>query len=195
VVGAVPRSEATALLLTGRPGVGKTTVIRTVVERLQGCAGGFYTEEIRERNQRVGFRLVALDGPRGTLARVNGSSSFRVGKYRVNLKDLEQVGVAALQRAVVHPHVAVVVVDEIGKMELFSPAFCEAVMAALESPKLVLATVMSRPHAWVDTVKARPDVATVEVTQANRQMLPEQVLRWLQKMEGGDRKISLCPDT
>jgi nucleoside-triphosphatase len=70
-----------ALLLTGRPGVGKTTVIRAVVARLHGKAGGFYTEEIRERGRRTGFRLVALDGTTGTLASVNvsgGPSSSRM---------------------------------------------------------------------------------------------------------------------
>jgi nucleoside-triphosphatase len=76
----------------------------------------------------------------------------------------------------------VVVIDEIGKMELFSPRFREAVQAALASPKPVLATVMAAPHPWVDAIKARSDVLLVEVMPANRQRLPEQVLRWLGEM-------------
>jgi nucleoside-triphosphatase len=168
-----------ALLLTGRPGVGKTTVIRTVVARFQGRAGGFYTEEIREGGRRTGFRLVALDGATGTLARVNISGPYRVGKYGVHLHDLEQVGVKALWRAVEQPDVSVVVIDEIGKMELFSPAFREAVLAALDGPKVVLATVMARSHPWVDKLKAGDAVTLVEVTLANRQALPERILGWL----------------
>jgi len=171
-----------AFLLTGRPGVGKTTVIRTVVDHLKGGAGGFYTEEIRERGQRTGFRLVAF-GPGtdriGTLAGVNIPSPYRVGKYRVHLQDLERVGVRALRQAVEQPNVSVVVIDEIGKMELFSPAFREAVLAALASPKPVLAAAMTAPQPWVDAIKSRSNVLLVEVTLANRQGLSEQILRWL----------------
>jgi nucleoside-triphosphatase len=172
-----------ALLLTGRPGVGKTTVIRAVVARLGARAGGFYTEEIREQGRRTGFRLIALDGPTGTLAGVDTRSPYRVGKYRVCLEDLERVGVAALRRAVDRADLSVVVVDEIGKMELFSPAFREAVLAALESPKPVLATVMARPQPWVDALKARADVTVVEVTLDNRQAMPGRILDWLHGMQ------------
>ena len=173
-----------ALFLTGRPGVGKTTVIRTVVARLRGKAGGFYTEEIREGGGRTGFRLVALDGPVGTLASVNISSPVRVGKYGVHLHDLEEVGVKALWRAVEQPDVSVLVIDEIGKMELASRAFREAVLAALDGPKVVLATVMARSHPWVDRVKATTGVELVEVTLANRQALPERILGWLSQLQG-----------
>jgi nucleoside-triphosphatase len=160
-----------AFLLTGRPGVGKTTVIRAVAARLGAEAGGFYTQEVREGGRRTGFRLIALDGPEGILASVNNPSPFRVGKYGVHLQDLERVGVEALWRAVEQPHVSVVVIDEIGKMELFSPAFREATLAALDSPKAVLATVMAGSEPWVDAIKARSDVTVIEVTLANRQTL------------------------
>ncbi len=159
--------------------MGKTTVIRTVVARFRGRAGGFYTEEIREGGRRTGFCLVALDGPRGILASVNISGPVRVGKYGVHVHDLEQVGVQALWQAVEQPDLSVVVIDEIGKMELVSSAFREAVLAALDGPKVVLATVMARSHPWVDRLKARDEVTLVEVTPANRQALPERILDWL----------------
>jgi len=186
-----------AILLTGRPGVGKTTVIRKVLARWEGGAGGFYTEEIREEGRRTGFRLVTLDGARGILASVNISSPYRVGKYGVDLHDLEEVGVEALNRAVEQAGVSLlvvdeahrsrrgpsrmdlIVIDEVGRMELFSPAFREAVERALGSPKLVLGTVMAGSHPWVDAIKARPEVNLVEVTTLNRSTLPEQILRGL----------------
>ena len=173
-----------ALLLTGRPGVGKTTVIRRVVAGLGTGVGGFYTDEIRERGQRTGFRLVTLDGEAGILAGVHVSSPHRVGRYKVHLDDLEQVGVKAVLRAVEQPDVTLVVIDEIGKMELFSAAFRKAVLAALESAKAVLATVMARPQPWVDAIKARPEVTLLEVTQANREAVPEQILRWVRRTQG-----------
>ena len=173
-----------ALLLTGRPGVGKTTIVRTVATRLGASAGGFYTEEIRERGRRTGFRLVSLDGKTGILASVNISGPYRVGRYGVHLRDLEQVGVEALLRAIQQPGISVVVIDEIGKMELFSSAFREATLAALDSPKVVLASVMAGPQSWVDAIKARADVTLIDVTQANRQALPERIYRWLLQKQG-----------
>jgi nucleoside-triphosphatase len=168
-----------ALLLTGRPGVGKTTAIRRVAARLGELAGGFYTEEVRVQGRRTGFRLVALDGAEGTLASVNSSGPYRVGKYMVHREDLERVGVAALQRALAQPRVRVAVIDEIGKMELFSPGFCRAVLDALAGPKAVLGTVMAGSQPWVDALKARPDVMLVELTRDNRQEMPAQILTWL----------------
>lgn len=168
-----------AVLLTGRPGVGKTTIVRQIVARLGASAGGFYTEEIRERGRRTGFRLVTLAGATGILASVNISGPYRVGRYGVHLHDLEQVGVAALRQAIEQPDVSVVVIDEIGKMELFSPSFREAVLAALDSPKMVLATVMARSHPWVDAIKARCGVTLVEVRLDNRQGLLEWILEGL----------------
>ena len=89
------------------------------------------------------------------------------------------MGVEALQRAIGQPEVSLLVIDEIGKMELFSQSFREAVLAALDSPKLVLGTIMARPHPWVDVIKARPEVSLVEVTTLNRGTLPEEILRGL----------------
>ncbi len=171
-----------AFLLTGRPGVGKTTVVRAVADRLGTRAGGFYTQEVREQGRRTGFRLVALDGPTGILAGVNVSSRYRVGRYRVCLDGLESVGVESLWRALAQPEAAVVIVDEIGKMELFSAAFRDAVSAALDSAKPVVATIMAGSQPWVDAVKTRPDTTLVEVTRDNREELPELVWRWLQKV-------------
>ncbi len=175
-----------ALLLTGRPGIGKTTVIRAVVSQWGAQAGGFYTEEVRERGRRTGFRLITLDGQRGTLASVDTPGPYRVGRYGVNLQELEQIGVAALRRAVDQWNVSLIVIDEIGKMELFSRAFRDAVQAALVSSKPILATIMAASHPWADAIKARSDVLLVEVTQENRQRLPEQIVRWLKsEQEGG----------
>jgi nucleoside-triphosphatase len=123
--------------------------------------------------------LVALDGPTGILADVNSSSPYRVGKYGVHLHNLEQVGVESLWQAIQQHDVSLVIIDEIGKMELYSPDFCQAVEAALDGAKPVLATVMAGRQPWVDAIKARSGVELVEVTLANRQALPEQVLRWL----------------
>jgi nucleoside-triphosphatase len=166
------------LLLAGRPGVGKTTIIRAVVARLEGQAGGFYTEEVRQAGRRVGFRLVTLEGASGWLARADLRSRFRVGKYGVELAFLEQAGVPAVQQAA-REH-KLVVVDEIGKMELFSARFRAAVLEAVDGPAPVLGTVMARPTAWVHELLARPMVEPLTVTPENRDRLPDRVWEWVQ---------------
>ena len=170
-----------ALLLTGRPGVGKTTAIRAVVSHLGARAGGFYTEEMREAGRRTGFRLVTLDGPTGILAGLNVPGPYRVGKYGVHLSNLDRVGVGALWRAIREPEVSVVVIDEIGKMELFSMAFREAVLAGLDGPKAVIGTITKARSPWVDAVKARLEVTLLEMTPANRSACPGLILAWLQQ--------------
>ncbi len=166
--------------------MGKTTVIRAVVGLLGDRAGGFYTEEMRAEGRRTGFRLVAFGAGqerRGTLASVNTASRYRVGRYGVHIRDLECVGVAALQNAVREPDIEVVVVDEIGKMELFSTAFRDAVESALASPKRVVASAMTGSHPWVDAIKARGGVTQLEVTKSNRDAMMARVLAWLASIQ------------
>ena len=168
------------LLLTGRPGVGKTTVVKKAAQALEPDAGGFFTEEIRGAGgRRVGFRLVTLDGEEAVMAhaelRVEGRP--RVSRYGVDVAAIDRVGVAALQRAVASD--GIVVVDEIGKMELTSDAFKEAVLDAVAGEVRVLGTVMRGSHPWVEDLKAREDVTVWEVTRDNRDQLVKEVVAWV----------------
>lgn len=174
---------AQTLLLTGRPGVGKTTVIKAVVQALGERADGFYTAEMRERGVRQGFRLVGLRGERATLAhvRLKRRGRPRVGRYGVDVEAVDRVGVAALERATAPG--CVVIIDEIGKMELFSQAFKTAVLAAVDSQAPVIATVMARPHPWVDALKARPGVTLWQVTLENRDEMPSRILDWVHAIQ------------
>ncbi len=167
-----------AILLAGRPGVGKTTIIKQVVDVLGGEAGGFYTEEIRQGGRRLGFKIITLEGREGVLAHVDIKGAPRVSKYGVNVKDLEEVGVAALRRAIEGR--GYVVIDEIGKMELYSQEFRRAVMEALESERVVLGTVLAGRHPWVDTLKARPQVTVLTVTEGNREGMARRILDMLE---------------
>ncbi len=157
------------LLVTGRPGIGKTTLIERVLAALDIDAGGFYTKELLDDGRRVGFSIVGLHGERGVLAHVDHEGSFRVGKYGVNCEDLERVGVRAIDEAVKHSEL--IVMDEIGRMELCSQAFQEAVGRALSSPTPVLGTIQDRSNAFLDSVRARPDVKILRVSTGNRECL------------------------
>ncbi|MBI2917017.1 MAG: AAA family ATPase [Chloroflexi bacterium] len=166
-----------ACLLTGVPGVGKTSLLREILAECGRSAGGFFTVEVRQSGERVGFDVVTLTGEVATLARVGLRSPYRVGKYGVEVGSLERVGVPALSMAL--GSCDIVVCDEIGRMELESIAFREAMNAALTSSKLVLGTIMLAPHPWADWVKAQPQVMVVNLHRGNRQQVKQFVLEWL----------------
>ena len=167
------------LILTGRPGVGKTTVIKAVIAQLGDRAGGFYTEEILGPGGRKGFRLITLDGQAAVIAHVDFRSRSQVGRYGVKVEVIDQLGAGAIRSAV--DHNPIVIIDEIGKMELFSSPFQSAVLKAVGGSKIVLATAMLDDQPWLMALKALPNVTVWEVTKPNRTRLVEQVLRWLQQ--------------
>jgi nucleoside-triphosphatase len=172
-------AEPIRILLEGRPGSGKTTVARRLVEVLRAAGvptAGFTTEEIREGNRRVGFRVEAIAGPRATLAHVTFSGPPRVGKYGVDLEAFERVALPALE-----PRRAggVVLVDELGKMELASARFREAVGALFSGDTSVVATVHAFRHPLTDALKSRPDVEMVKVSARTRDTLADELSRRL----------------
>ncbi len=160
-------------------------MIRRAVELIgpSHCAG-FYTEEVRQRGRRVGFDVVTLDGRRGPLARV-GARGPRVGSYGVDLVSLERLAVSALE-AGLRERASVLVVDEIGKMELFSSLFVETLEAVLDpgAPHAVLGTLMLGRHRHVDPLRARPDIRIVAVTVENRETLPRELSVELSRFVG-----------
>ena len=164
-------------LLTGRPGTGKTSLIKQAVTEIAGKAGGFYTEEIRNQGIRQGFRLVTLDGQSTILAHIEIQSPYRVGKYGVDIDGLDRVGVSALRRAAQQREL--VVVDEIGKMELFSANFREVVLHIIDSGRRLLGTIMLNPNPWADEIKSRPQVNLVPVTKTNYHQVLAGLRHWL----------------
>jgi nucleoside-triphosphatase len=170
-------------LLTGSPGSGKTTLVKKAVTLASGAAGGFYTEEIREGGERKGFMVFTLAGQSAIMAHVDiPGRPNRVGKYGVDVEALDRVGVAALEEATASRDL--IVIDEVGKMEILSTRFRQAVLAALDSGKAVLGTIMSTPHPWADAVKSRPDVHVQHVTRASGDLIMTDIARWLERCFG-----------
>jgi nucleoside-triphosphatase len=157
------------ILLTGVPRIGKTTVIQKIVHMARRPCAGFYTEEIKKQKRRVGFRLVTLDDRRCTMAHTDIVSPYRVGKYHVDLRCLEEVGVCAIQDGIEAG--STIIIDEIGKMELFSEVFKDVVRSALDAPIPVVGTILARSHPFCDTIKKRHDVTIIEVSETNRTTL------------------------
>jgi nucleoside-triphosphatase len=166
-----------ACLLTGHPACGKTTVIRCLIERLGDLrVAGFYTQEVRERGQRVGFEAISLSGRRVLLAHVRSRSRHRVGRYGVEPEQLAPLVQEELAKA---REVDVYLIDELGKMELLCPAFVEAVPLLLGGAAPVVMTVSQKGQGLIAQVKVRADVRLVAVTDENRDGLPEELERWV----------------
>ena len=163
------------ILIAGRPGVGKTTLIKNVLKRLPTPAAGFFTEEIRTGGERLGFKVRDIaTGREGMIAHVDYPGPLRVGRYGVALADFEEVGVKALEDALERD--AIIVIDELGKMEILSKKFQDVVLRIFDSNKSVIATIGAKPHPLTDAIRKRKDVAIFQVTAKNRDGLPEEIV-------------------
>ena len=168
------------LFVTGRPGIGKTTVLLNAAEELKAkgyYVGGMISREGRQDGSRVGFEIINFKtGEKGWLAHINQPNGPQVGKYKVNLKDLDSIGVRAIQTAL--GDVDVVVIDEVGPMELFSQAFKQAAMDAMSSGKLILGVIhQSARDPIIESIRNRDDTLIVTVTIDNRNGLHNILIR------------------
>ncbi len=160
--------------VTGSPGIGKTTVILKSLDLLKNSGfrvGGMISREVREEGNRVGFELIDLEtGQKGWLAHVNQPEGPQIGKYRVNISDMDRIGAESILRAVANAQI--VVVDEIGPMELHSSAFKDAVAKAVHSGKLLLGVIHQSARApLIEQLRKRDDIEILEVTHGNRNEL------------------------
>lgn len=162
------------VLVTGRPGIGKTTLIKRLIETSSLSKGGFYTEEVREKGQRVGFSLITLDGKRSLLAHLKTKSPYRVGRYGVDIDTFEAIGVESIRKAISTNDI--IIIDEIGRMELFSRKFREVVLQALKTGRVV-ATIKKGRGDFIDKIKSRKDVRVLEVNLENRETLSSKLTK------------------
>ena len=161
------------ILLSGKPGCGKTTLIRKVLNEVDVIdSGGFYTQEIRKDGVRVGFKITTLDGREGVLSHVDYGGGFRVGKYFVNTRDIDEFAVGSILDSL---DKGLIVIDEIGKMELFSREFRGAVLKALDTGR-VFGSITLWKNPFVEEIKKRRDVEIFMVTSGNRDSLVEELV-------------------
>lgn len=163
------------LLLIGNPGLGKTTVLLKAAESLKSkgfSVGGMLTREVRSGGKRVGFEIVDLEsGKIGWLAHIDLTKGPAVGKYHVNLADLDSVGSSAIEKAVGVSDL--IAIDEVGPMEMLSKRFSIAVQTALDSGKPVLGVIhFKSKRAFADYLVKEKDCKLLMVTIANRNELP-----------------------
>lgn len=163
------------ILITGVPGIGKTTLIKKLFEELkQFCPVGFYTAEIREGGIRKGFELISLDGRRGILSHVAIKSDFRVSKYGVDVDGFEDF-IDHIE--FINPSTGLIIIDEIGKMECFSDKFKKLLKEILNSEKLLIATIALKGGGLIAEIKKRRDIKLFEMSKSNRDSLLSEILQ------------------
>ena len=156
------------ILITGPPRSGKSTLIEKLIEELiqRGFnVGGIFTPEVREKSRRIGFKIIDLaTGKWEWMAHVSISSHYRVSKYGVDLTAIENIGAKAILYAI--DNTDLIIIDEIGKMELFSETFQEVVRKAFNSNKPVIGTIgLKLHHPFANEVKRRKDITIMFLTR------------------------------
>lgn len=158
------------ILVTGKPGCGKTTLVLMVVEEITAAgfkAGGFVTEEMRRGPSRIGFRVRDLAGGSEVLAHVEKRGAPRVGRYGIDAEAFERVAFRSLGTD--ERDVDLLVVDEIGRMELLSPSFRALLPSLFDAPLPLLATVHAGGDPFARGLMARKDVSVFRLSASNRE--------------------------
>lgn len=165
-------------LITGPPGIGKSTIASRVIYLLRSKGrgvGGCLAKEKRKGRQRVGFTIHDLiSGREGELASAETSLGPRVGRYRVNIKSLTEIGARALLDAAAHAEV--IVIDELGPMELTSQDFKKAAELCFKSGKPIFAIIHEQiKDPLIEMIRQMPDKTLTEVTLQNRDRLADEI--------------------
>jgi nucleoside-triphosphatase len=167
-------SDGRNLLITGNPGIGKTTVLVWLAKALADYKPeGFVTREIRGEGTRKGFLLISCSGVRRVLSHVDIESPFRVGKYKIDLAGFE---LFLKEIRVPEDSTRLVMIDEIGKMECYSPLFRDTVLRLLDADQPFIATIGKKGTPFMEEIKQRPDVEIIEMTLQNRDAIRNNIL-------------------
>jgi nucleoside-triphosphatase len=169
--------EAKNLFITGKPASGKTMLVREVTLEHISEVGGFFTEEMIENGVRSGFLLKTFEGKSGILAKKGLKTGYKLNKYGIDLGVLEGIGVEALRKAMAEKKL--IVIDEIGSMEVMSEAFRQALLECLNSPKRVLATIRHNAQPFTDEVKKMDNTSILYLSRQNYLETKKTVKDWL----------------
>jgi nucleoside-triphosphatase len=166
--------------ITGMPNVGKTETLLKIINSLEEhgyTVGGMITEPILEDKKRIGFNVVDWQTKeKQVFAHIDFELKEKVGKYGVDINILEELGVPAIEKAILDNDINIIVIDEIGKMEMISEKFCEMVIEALDSDKPIMVTLHKKSRTpLLQDVRRRDDIRILEVTPVNRNLLPYKI--------------------
>ncbi|PJN56473.1 Nucleoside-triphosphatase THEP1 [Paenibacillus sp. GM2FR] len=179
-----PLNVKTAFLLTGEPRMGKTTMIKELVHHLgPDLCGGFYTEEITNSSDRIGFKCVSVSGESVEIAHVDSPSSTRIGRYGMDVEAFEDFAVNILEDALSSKKI--IVIDEMGFMQMLSASFQKIVQEIISDHRIVLGTIPVESHPEIDKIKYQKEVSIISLNEFNRDTISKTLLKdILQALEG-----------
>ena len=170
------------ILLTALPRTGKTTAIKKIIQMLgsKNC-GGFFTEELKEDGERVGFMIKTLSGKTGLLSHVNFDSKYKISKYGVDLDNFEKICLNELNNSINNDNIKYIIIDEIGPMQLFSTKYKKILNELLHSKKQVIGTIFMNSYEWLDDFKKNNGIDLIEINLENRNELPLKIVKMVTK--------------
>ncbi len=167
--------------ITGMPSVGKTETLTKIIEFLEEngyVTGGMITEPIIKKKKRVGFYVENWQTKEKEVFAHEDfiDANDKIGKYGVDTDALERIGIPAIEKAIIDKETNIIIIDEIGKMEMLSEKFCEIVTDALDSDKPIIVTLHKKSRTpLLQDVRRRDDIRILEVTVVNRNLLPYKI--------------------
>ena len=155
------------ILVSGQPGVGKTTLVRKLSEIFKEFnPAGFYTHEMIEAAELTGYQVSSLFGDGRIIAHNKFKSNYRVGKFRVDVKVFDKMLEDVFAK---DKKIGLYIIDEIGKMQSLSKKFSKTVLEILDSEKVAVATIPEKGQGFIQDIRKRHDVKIVEITPDNRE--------------------------
>lgn len=166
--------------ITGMPSVGKTQTLLKIIEKIEKSGyvlEGMITEPVIVKKKRVGFYVADWQTKeKKVFAHIDFDTKVKVGNYGVDLDVLEEIGVPAIEKAINDETVDIIIIDEVGKMEMLSEKFCEVVTDALDSDKPIIVTLHKKSRTpLLQDIRRRDDIRILEVTAVNRNLLPYKI--------------------
>jgi len=167
--------------ITGMPNVGKTQTLKKIIGFMQDdgyVSEGMITEPVLDdQDKRIGFYVQDWQTKEKEIfAHIDFDEREKVGKYGVDIANLEKIGIPAIKKAITDESIHIIVIDEIGKMEMLSEAFCEVVVEALDSDKPIMVTLHKKSRTpLLQDIRRRDDIRILEVTPVNRNLLPYKI--------------------
>ncbi len=169
------------VLITGQPGCGKTTLIKKVARSLSIPFCGFFTNEIRHGRRRVGFEIESFAGDKAVMSHLDIKSPYRVGKYGVDIESMERI--AAFEMEIALSENKLLIIDEIGKMELYSMRFKELILRVFQTKIPFLGTILYKPHPFCDRLKDSHGIKLLTLRMSEHDKTYGKIIKWLKNTQ------------
>ncbi len=166
------------IAITGKPRSGKTTLCEKIFEELRGSdIKGIITKEVRERGMRIGFKFYDLsDEEEIWLAHKDNPSPIRVGKYGVFVENIEKISEKLYQ----YVDADVLIVDEVGPMELKSPSFIRVIEEIMKRNGTTILTIhLKSRHPILERI--RKEFRVFLIDEVNRDRVFHEIVELIQR--------------